>query len=241
MSDSGALFYDKRDIFETYQKRRHSATSANDTLEKPILWDILGQVDGLDVMDLGCGEGHIARELFEKGIQSYTGMDSSERMIEAAEKTLADLEVRLYRDFLEGWLPDGEYDLVLSRLAFHYIEHLQPIFERVYECLRPGGRFVFSTEHPVLTSHQVTQKDHTRQDWVVDRYFQTGQRQISWLGGEVFKYHRTVEDFFMLLQETGFEVTHLRESRPRPELFEDSKLFERRSRVPLYLILGAKK
>jgi hypothetical protein len=61
------------------------------------------------------------------------------------------------------------------------------------------------------------------------------------MGGTVQKYHRTVENYFSLLQQAGFTVEHLREAGPQHEHFQDTQLYERRKRIPLFLILAAYK
>ncbi|MGV3525676.1 MAG: class I SAM-dependent methyltransferase [Candidatus Sericytochromatia bacterium] len=243
MADTGALFYDNPSVFATYSDRRQQATSANDTLELPIFQSLLPPVDNLDVIDLGCGDAALARELFAQGLRSYLGVDGSHRMIELAQQVTAGTPARLEQDYLETWDAAPECcDLILSRLAFHYVEDPAPVFARMARALRPGGHVVLSVEHPVITSHQVSMKQGAnRQDWVVDRYFETGMRKVSWLGGEVLKYHRTVEDYFTGLQDAGLVVESLRESRPNPKLFKDKRLLEKRSRVPLFLFLRARK
>ena len=55
------------------------------------------------------------------------------------------------------------------------------------------------------------------------------------------KYHRAVEDYFAALQRAGFVVEQLREARPRREHFQDTETYERRKRIPLFLILAALK
>ena len=61
------------------------------------------------------------------------------------------------------------------------------------------------------------------------------------MGGRVVKYHRTVEDYFGALQQAGFAVEQLREARPSPEQFADPATYERRQRIPLFLILAGRK
>jgi hypothetical protein len=76
---------------------------------------------------------------------------------------------------------------------------------------------------------------------LVDDYFASGQRVTSWLSGEVVKYHRTVEDHFAALTGAGFAVEALREAAPQPARFTDPAEYERRRRIPLFLILAARK
>jgi hypothetical protein len=76
---------------------------------------------------------------------------------------------------------------------------------------------------------------------VVDDYFASGARETAWLGGTVRKYHRTIEDYFRALQDAGFVVEQLRESRPRREHFADEQTYQRRKRIPLFLFLAGRK
>jgi hypothetical protein len=57
----------------------------------------------------------------------------------------------------------------------------------------------------------------------------------------VRKYHRTVEDYFRALQEAGFVVEQLRESRPQREQFAEEQTYERRRRIPLFLFLAGRR
>lgn len=242
MAYSGAFFYDNETAFKNYMDRRTAATSANETIEKPILKELIGQLDGIEVLDLGCGEATIAKELFEAGISSYTGVEGSRNMVKLAQKSLNHQQAEIIHDFIECYeYPEQQFDLVISRLAFHYIEDLTPVFKKIHGTLKESGRFVFSVEHPVITSHHTSYEKGGRQDWTVDHYFKTGQRVTKWLGEQVIKYHRTVEEHFMTLQNTGFQILNLRESCPRREHITDKKLFERRMRIPLFLFLSAQK
>lgn len=243
MTYTGSFFYDDNQVHQQYQQLRHHPNNANDTIEKPILTDMIGPVKGKDILDLGCGEALIAREWLSQGAHSYLGLDGSLNMVRLAQRHLDNPQARVEQGFLESWdYPEAQFDLAVSRLAFHYIEDVAPLFAGIYRALRPGGRVTFSVEHPVTTSHQVKMKEGSkRQDWVVDRYFHTGARQNEWLGARLMTYHRTVEDYFQFLKGAGFTVVDLRESRPRRDIISDAKLFERRSRVPIYLFLTGQK
>ncbi|PKL79258.1 MAG: SAM-dependent methyltransferase [Candidatus Melainabacteria bacterium HGW-Melainabacteria-1] len=245
MADNGALFYDNPEVFATYLARRNQPTSANDTLELPVLRELLPAVTDADILDLGCGDASLAHELCASGARSYLGIDGSAQMVKLASQQLKALALaRVEQGYIEdpSHYREQAYDLVISRLAFHYLESIETVIRQIYLTLRPGGQLVFSAEHPVITSHQLSIKQGSnRQDWVVDRYFATGRRQFKWMGAEVIKYHHTLEDYFQALKRAGFSVEDLRESRPKPELFKDRKLLERRSRVPLYLLMKARK
>ena len=102
---------------------------------------------------------------------------------------------------------------------------------------------MFSIEHPVITScDRGWQGNGPRQDWLVDNYFDIGERITSWMGGQVIKYHRTVEKYFVGLQRAGFVVESLCEAEPQRERFnEDDDTYQRRKRIPLFLIMEGQK
>jgi hypothetical protein len=116
------------------------------------------------------------------------------------------------------------------------------VFSKVFAALAPAGRFLFSVEHPVITScDRSSALPGVRQDWIVDDYFDTGRRVVSWMGDEVVKYHRTVEDYFGTLSQAGFQVDQVRESRPRREVIGDEETYRRRLRIPLMLFFAARR
>lgn len=72
----------------------------------------------------------------------------------------------------------------------------------------------------------------------MDRYFDRGFRTQFWMGEEVEKYHRTVEDYFLSLQQAGFVVEYLRESCPDQCYFVNQETYKRRTRIPLFLFMS---
>jgi SAM-dependent methyltransferase len=239
----GSDFYDDEQVFATYMARRRRSDNPNDTIEGPALAELLGPTAGLRVLDLGCGDARFGRELLTSGCRSFIGLEASRNMASAAREVLVGTAGRIVEVRIEDWeYPTAAFDLVVSRLALHYIDDLGAIVRRVYRALVPGGRFVFSVEHPVITSCDRGWPAGTqRQDWVVDEYHQPGRRQTTWLGGEVVKYHRTIEGYFGALVAAGFSVQQLREGAPQRERFASEATYQRRLRIPLFLLLAARK
>lgn len=242
MGKTGPEFYDDDAVFSIYMAGRNQRVdSPNDVLEKPIIDELVGRVDNLRILDLGCGDARYGRQALQQGCQSYLGIDGSRNMIDLAKEQLAGTSGQALRATIEEWTyPQEQFDLVLSRLALHYVEDISAVFANVFRALVPDGRFIFSVEHPVITScNRSRKKDQARQDWIVDNYFDTGPRQTHWIAAEVIKYHRTIEDYFMTLRQTGFVVDAVRESQPKPELFTDPATYQRRKRIPLMLFFSA--
>ncbi|MES2943155.1 MAG: class I SAM-dependent methyltransferase [Pseudomonadota bacterium] len=245
MPYQGSSFYDNSAVFDTYTKLRERTESANDTLEAPVIWQLLndaGGVRGHDFLDLGCGNAAFGKDLLAAGAASYLGLDGSANMVAEAEKTLQGTPGRVLRAELQDWsYPANSSSRVCARLVLHYVEGLEALLRQIHRTLQPGGLLVYSVEHPVLTAREMALDDGPDGAWVVDDYFNTGPRITDWLGAKVVKYHRTVEDHFQALQKSGFVVETLRESKPVRSNFETEETFLRRQRVPLFLFMGARK
>ena len=245
MVHEGSTFYDVDSVFETYMARRQRKNNPNDTLEKPVILELAGELTNQRILDLGCGDATLGREALTRGCQSYLGIEGSSNMVNSAQQILAGTNGKVVHAMLESWsYPVQAFDLVISRLVLHYIKDIDSVFRQVYQTLTNNGRFVFSIEHPVITScDRGWQGDGPRQDWLVDNYFETGERITSWMGGQVMKYHRTVENYFVGLQRAGFVVASLREAEPERKRFDenDNDTYQRRKRIPLFLIMAGQK
>jgi SAM-dependent methyltransferase len=236
----GGSFYDNRALFERYQQHRAWPLNPNTVMEAPALFEELGTVSGLRVLDLGCGDGKIGRELLNAGAARYRGIDGSARMVEAARRTLRGTTGEVVSCDIEDLAESAEsFDLVLSRMALHYVADLGGVLRACRACLAPGARVVFTVVHPVITSHDTRDSStEPRQNWVVDDYFATGPRDQRWLGTQTVWHHRTIEDYVTELRNAGFTLTNLRECAPSRDQFDDDAEYERRRRIPLVLLLA---
>ena len=153
MTYDGSAFYDDDAIFNTYMARRSRPDNPNDTLEKPVIVELIGDLTNQRILDLGCGDARFGVEALSQGCQSYIGIEGSHNVVEVARKNLAGTLGRVVQATLEEWdYLATTFDIVISRLVLHYIQDVDNIFARVYQALNPGGQFVFSVEHPVITS-----------------------------------------------------------------------------------------
>ena len=149
----GAAFYDDDDVFKTYMARRQRADNPNDTMEKPVILELIGEIANQRILDLGCGDATFGQEALTRGCKSYLGVEGSRNMVESAQQVLAGTNGKVVQAAIENWdYPTQAFDLVVSRLALHYIKDIDEIFRKVYRTLANNGRFVFSVEHPVITS-----------------------------------------------------------------------------------------
>jgi SAM-dependent methyltransferase len=234
----GGAFYDEPHVFERYQLHREWSMNPNLVMEEPAVLAELGKLSGQRILDLGCGDAAIARVLLHGGATRYLGVDGSQRMVSAASASLSDTIAEIEHCDIEAFASSpGSFDLVISRMALHYIANVEPILRECHRWLSPGGRIIFTVVHPIITSHDArSNTDQPRQDWVVDDYFHSGPRDQTWLGAKSRWYHRTIEQYVRHLHDAGFALANLRECPPVRERFDDDAEYERRRRVPLVLL-----
>lgn len=235
-------FYDNPDVRAKYSARRTQPDNPNDTLERPTFLELAGSLNQLDIIDLGCGDASFGKEALLQGARSYIGIEASRAMVDLALAQLTNTSGKVHHERVETWKAQSEQaDMVSSRLALQYVENLEPIFQEAYQALRPGGRMILSVEHPVITSNFASLAEGLRTTWLVDDYFKPGARMHQWLGHEVTKYHRTIEEYFNLVATAGFQLERIRESRPQPQNFSSQEEYKRRLRIPLFLFISARK
>ena len=120
-------------------------------LEGPAVRAAVGEVRGLNVLDLGCGTGRHALSLAAAGA-TVVGVDFSEGMLDEARRKPGAGAVRFVVHDLHLPLPfgDGEFDRVVSGLVLEHLRELEGFFAEARRVLRRGGRAVVSAMHPAM-------------------------------------------------------------------------------------------
>lgn len=242
--------YDDERFFEKYSRMPRSVEGLRKAGEWHALKRLLPDFSGRRVLDLGCGFGWHCRYAAKHGAAAVHGIDLSERMLARARETTHGTaygdRVTYRRCAIEEYeYPAEAFDAVISSLALHYVPSFADVCEKVYRCLTPGGLFVFSVEHPVFTAEGkqewICDERGNRLHWPVDRYFEEGAREATFLGETVTKYHRTLTTYVQSLLQTGFTLTGLVEPEPDPALREGDPEMQEELRRPMMLLCAAQK
>jgi SAM-dependent methyltransferase len=232
--------YDNAGFFHGYSQLPRSIHGLDGAPEWPTLRNMLPDLHGLRVLDLGCGFGWFCRFARQQGAASVLGIDVSERMLARAKAGTSDPAISYQRaDLEELTLVPAGFDFAYSSLALHYIEKLERLLACVHTALAQGAAFVFSVEHPISTAPADPGwlDADGRKTWPVDRYLEEGPRTTDWITKGVIKQHRTIATYLALLQRTGFAVTHLDEWGPSPEqVAAQPDLAPERERPPFLLV-----
>ena len=154
------------------------------------LIDILRPKKGEYILDLGCGDGTLARKIGDLGARMHCVDYSATMIAEARKKGIASTVLDAHALSF-----DKIFDAVFSNAAMHWMKDPQQILRNVLRALKPGGRFVaeFGAQGNLLT---VTQAVAT----VLRRYDLEYEEYNPWFFPAKDEYHA-------LLQESGFGVT----------------------------------
>lgn len=224
--------YDDESFFDRYSELPRSRLGFEGAPEWESVRELLPDLRGGSVIDLGCGFGWFCRWARENGAARAVGIDVSTRMLERARTMTDDEAIEYVRADLEMVeLPPDSFELAYSSLALHYLRNLDRLIAQIFDSLRPGGRFVFSVEHPLFTAPSNPgwlAGTGGRKVWPLDSYLLEGPRVTHWLAEGVVKQHRTLATYVNMLVRSGFRVERMIEWGPtdaqiaaRPELADE--------------------
>ena len=169
--------------------------------DRAVVDAVLARAPGT-ALDLGCGEGWLARALAARGVR-VTGVDAVPTLVEAARRQGGgDFRVASYEEVAAGAL-DLRVDVVVANFALIGGAAVDAVVQRVPALLAPGGAFVVQTLHPLVATG--------------DQPYADGWRPGSWAGfGPEFThpapwYFRTLGSWLRLLTESGLRLAELRE------------------------------
>ena len=221
----------------------------------PCVERLLGDVEGKQFLDAGCGEGYLARYYAKKGAD-VTAIDLSQRLIETSEQLTEKEGITIdYRVdnvcYIES-VPNAEFDIILSNLVLLNIPCIDDAFKEFHRVLKVGGVLVFSIVHPAFNfygpgSWEMGEKDSETKRreglyFKVDRYFEEEEYERHWKTRQGNKFpepisffHRTLSTYINSLSNAGFQLLEFAEPQPA----NDDQFFDRERRIPFFAVFKA--
>ncbi|MBN2163849.1 MAG: methyltransferase domain-containing protein [Pontiellaceae bacterium] len=110
-----------------------------------LVFERIPPASDMDVLDFGCGTGLLSLCVADQ-FHSLTGMDTSAEMLNVFSRKADDLGFdhvqTLLADLDQGGAPQGAYDLIVSSMVFHHIEHVPDVLKKLLGLLKPAGVLV---------------------------------------------------------------------------------------------------
>lgn len=201
--------------------------------------DFVGRGGG-DALEVGCGEGRVARELVRCGWR-VTAVDPVGELVRAAA------EARSAHDYAVATaahlpFPDGRFDLVVAYNVLMSVDDVPAALKEIRRVMRRGGRCVISIVHPFADRGRFAGAGPDAPFVLEESYF--GRRRFEGVeerGGLRMTFagwSQPLEAYAGALEAAGLAITALRE--PIPELGEGQERLCPWTRVPAFLWLATR-
>ncbi len=209
-----------------------------DYYERPVMYSLLGDVQGCRVLDAACGHGSTSKWLIEQGA-IVSAFDASPTMVQMTKAKLGSAAVVRQADMNEhlNFIDDHSIDKVLCALALDYIKDWDRLFAEFHRLLVERGQLVFSVHHPFFLDLKVEAD-------IQEDYFSTQEVDEDWLvfGLKIPAYRRPLESISASLWGAGFVIEQIIEPKPTEECKQAfPEEYEKLSKHPVFLCVSARK
>jgi SAM-dependent methyltransferase len=198
------------------------------------------------VLDVGTGEGQVARLASRLGAERVVGVDPTAAQVAVArERAGGPSYVRSGAAALP--FPDGAFDAVVACLVFEHIRDVDDALSEVGRVLAPGGRFLFFLNHPLLqtpSSGWIDDQilDPPEQYWRIGPYL-IEDETIEEVEKDVFIpfIHRPMSRYVNAMIAAGLVIRRMEEPAPPPGFIERAAEYADAATIPRLLCFVTEK
>ena len=170
---------------------------------------VLPELDGRDVIQLGCGTAYVSAWLARRGAR-VVGIDNSPAQLETARRMQRehDLEFPLLLGNAEAVpLPDASFDLAISEYGAAIWADPYRWIPEAARLLRPGSELIFLGSAAILMLCVPNEDGVPADDQLLRPYF--GMHRFEWPDDPAVEFHLGHGDWIRLLRANGFEIADL--------------------------------
>lgn len=235
------------DAWETHAAwwQENFTDGADPEYEEQIIPLVVQHLDGARrVLDVGTGEGQLARVAARTDGRTVVGLDPSLAQIEEACRRGGRVS------YLRGAataLPfaASSFDAVVACLVFEHIEAVDEALTEVGRVLESGGRFLFFLNHPLLQApNSGWIDDHILEEqyWRIGPYLIEDIRDEEIAPGVVLPFvHRPLSRYVNAMVDAGLVIERMEEPPPPPGFIERAHEYAEAASIPRLLLLVARR
>jgi SAM-dependent methyltransferase len=186
----------------------------------PSILKFIGNVENLDLYDIGCGNGYLDFILSKKGARKIYASDISEKLIKFAvnrsknESSCCEFFVSEGTDF--SYLLDkniNSIDIVFSNLSLHYIENIDNLIIGIKCILKKGSKVVFTIAHPFDDLNLYKENANIEQiKNVVQSYLNNYSHEVVWYKkNKITIFKRPINFYINKFLSSNFSLIGLEE------------------------------
>jgi SAM-dependent methyltransferase len=196
------------------------------------------------VLDVGTGEGQIARLAVRDGASLVVGVDPTVAQLAVArERGGGACYARANGDALP--FPDASFDAVVVCLVFEHIADHTPAIREIARVLQPGGRFLFFLNHPLLqapNSGWVIDHVLEEQYWRIGPYLVEDVTMEELAPGVFLPFvHRPLSQYVNAMAAHGLLVERMEEPMPPERFLARAPEYRDAATIPRLLFLAARR
>lgn len=231
----------------------NSISIRSDILVSKRVIEILGNIENKKIVDLGCGNGKVARWLSQNRA-IVSGVDLTNQQIEFARKIESEKNngiEYLIKDISQKKFSLGtNYDAAIALMVHLYLDEKEFIqsIKNAYKVLKNGGTFIYANIHPCrILLHQEQKGAVLLKREKEINYFEIQQLSSSIISTTNTKsttnyYNHPLEFVLNTLIETGFKIKMIHESQAtKQEIKKYHQILSNENHLPSYLIVRCEK
>lgn len=228
----------------------HLVGSPSDALRMHLLYPelikLLGNIQAKNILDIGCGSGHMAEFMARQGANVYAF--DTPCMVELATmgKKHPNLHYLAHNATEDFPYHDRFFDIITCTLVLMDMVEIENTLKDTKRVLKENGKVIISILHPCFTPPVGRFRrglwgriHHTFAHFIVNHYFSETPSTKALFGenGPLTNYYpRTLSTYAQLFKQAGFVIDNMIEPRPNNEFKRKYPQFFQAEHIPIFLI-----
>jgi 2-polyprenyl-3-methyl-5-hydroxy-6-metoxy-1,4-benzoquinol methylase len=221
---------------------RNKKTIHSDYLVRPLVLKLIGNVKGKDVLDAGCGEGYLSREIARKEA-NVIGVDISDELIKLCKIKSPNIEFFI-DSVIEYKNIKQKFDVVISIIVLQHLSKKDIIksLQMTYSILRDKGIFIIAIPHPLMFIKK------PNSDWIkfhYDKIHYWNSKKVTISLQDIYNnnfstktYTHPLSFYFNEIIKAGFKIDNVIETKPsQKDISEYPEKWKDETNFPSYLLL----